>query len=46
MYYFEILNTKTNEQHTGTGKTMRQACESAGQNIRECKCISRTAITK
>ena len=44
MYFFEILNTKTNARYNGVGYTMRQACESCGQQIKECKCISRNAV--
>ena len=44
MYFFEIINTKTNRQYNGVGYTMRQACESCGQQIKECKCISKNAV--
>ena len=44
MYFFEILNTKTKRQYTGIGSTMRQACESCGQQVKECKCISKAMV--
>ena len=43
-YVFEALNKRTGEQFVAVGKTMREACVSAGQDIKVCKCISRAEL--
>ena len=41
MYYFEIMNIKTNEAVTAKGNGLAQACKSIGWNVRDCKCVYR-----
>lgn len=43
-YVFEVLNIVTGEQFTGIGKTLREACQQVGHNIRHCRCISRAEL--
>ena len=40
-YYFEIKNTKTNENYQGYGSNMRAIAKQAGWKPQFCKCIYR-----